>query len=407
MRESPSFSDAVILTLALAIGANSAVFSAIDAILLRPLPFPEADQTVKLSQSDGTRPAPQPPSRPFGWKTGIVMPHEFQASRASIRRIRKDRELLPEKVTEALVSPRFLQVWGVAPVTRPRFHHPAEEHFGGPRAVLISDRFGGAGSSLIRPQSAEDLRLEGIRTPIVGVMPASFHFPDPDVDLWSAESAGRARCANPRVDMVHGLRRLKPGVTASSGARKFRQRPGSTGPRFPKTDADLAVRLQPLKETTVGGVRRSLWVLFGSVSLLLLIACTNIASLLLARTTQREREISVRFSLGASRASVIAQLLTECLVLALSGCALGLLIAGLGSKALRVLAQALPRAQEISLDWRIGLYTLAWTVLATLLCGLFPAIRGSRRISLAILRTPAAPRFPPIIHYSGCSSGYR
>jgi putative ABC transport system permease protein len=137
---------------------------------------------------------------------------------------------------------------------------------------------------------------------------------------------------------------------------------------------------------------------FGSVSLLLLIACTNIAGLLLARTAEREREISVRFSLGASRASVVAQLLTECFVLALAGSALGLFVAATASKAFGTLAKSLPRVEEITLDWRIVLYTLACAVGATLLCGLFPAIRGTRRSIAAELshasRTQVSTRNP-------------
>lgn len=150
------------------------------------------------------------------------------------------------------------------------------------------------------------------------------------------------------------------------------------GRQFPKTDARLTVAIQPLKETTIGSARRSLWVLFGSVSLLLLIACTNIAALLLARTTERKREISVRFSLGASRPAVVAQLLAECFVLAFAGSALGLFAAAAGAKTLRTVASSLPRAEEISLDWRIVLYTFGCALLATFLCGLIPAIRGTR-----------------------------
>jgi len=151
------------------------------------------------------------------------------------------------------------------------------------------------------------------------------------------------------------------------------------GRQFPKTDARIGVSVKPLKEATVGGVRQSLWILFGSVSLLLLIACTNIAALLLSRAAERQHEISVRFSLGASRASVAAQLLTEVLLLALAGAALGLAIAGEASRVFRALAKDLPRVEEIRLDWSIVFYSLACAIAATLLCGIFPAIRATRR----------------------------
>jgi putative ABC transport system permease protein len=154
-------------------------------------------------------------------------------------------------------------------------------------------------------------------------MPAFFRFPDREVDIWqpSPPDAPFAQSRESTWFIVIG--RLKPGVTATLARASLTNVQAQLGREFPKTDADLIVDVQPLKENTVGGVRRSLWVLFGSVSLLLLIACSNIASLLLARTTERRRQISVRFSLGASRASVVAQLLTECLVLALSGSAIG------------------------------------------------------------------------------------
>lgn len=150
------------------------------------------------------------------------------------------------------------------------------------------------------------------------------------------------------------------------------------GSQYPKTDAKLKVIVQSLKEVTVGGVHRSLWILFGSVSVLLLIACTNIAALLLSRATQRQHEISVRFSLGATRSSVVVQLMTECFVLAIAGSLLGLVVASSVSSVFRALAADLPRINEISLDWSIALYSLACAVATTFLCGLYPALRGTQ-----------------------------
>jgi predicted permease len=151
------------------------------------------------------------------------------------------------------------------------------------------------------------------------------------------------------------------------------------GEQFPKTDHDLIVQTTPLKETVVGGVRDSMWLLYGSVSLLLLIACSNIAALLLARTADREHEISVRFSLGASRSAIVTQLLSEVLGLATAGSLLGLLVATAAARAFHLLSHQLPRAEEITLNWRIVAYSLACGVATTTLCGLVPAIRGTRR----------------------------
>jgi len=173
--------------------------------------------------------------------------------------------------------------------------------------------------------------------------------------------------------------RLKPGATVPQAQANLETVQAQLGKQYPKTDGPLAVKVAPLKETIVGGVRGSLWILFGSVTLLLLIACTNIAALLLARATQRRHEIAIRFALGASRRTVAAQLLSEAFVLALAGAVLGLLVAGGASRVFRALAGNLPRLDEIGLDWRLVLYSLACAVVATLLCALVPALRATRR----------------------------
>src|SRR5207302_216900 len=181
---------------------------------------------------------------------------------------------------------------------------------------------------------------------------------------------------------------LKPGVTVDQARANLETVQAQLGKQYPQTDADLTAGVVPLKETTIGGVRGSLWMLFGAVSLLLLIACTNIVALLLARGAQRQHEISVRLSLGATRFMVVCQLLTESFVLALTGALIGLFVAGEASDVFRGLANELPRVEEIHLDARILLYTLACSVLATLLCGLFPAIRGARgHLSGALAQT--------------------
>ena len=176
-----------------------------------------------------------------------------------------------------------------------------------------------------------------------------------------------------------GIGRLKPGITIARGRSDLNAVQARLGQQFPQTDKDLSVEIQPLKETIVAGSSRSLWILFGSVTLLLLIACTNIAALLLSRTTERAHEISIRYSLGAARGSIIAQLLIEAFVLAIAGSALGLTIAAAGVRVFHPLAKALPRTEEITLDWRLALYTLCSAVMATLVCGLVPALIASRR----------------------------
>jgi len=379
MRRDPGFTLVVVLTLALGIGANSAVFSAIDAILLRPLPFPNGDQLMRISQYNPKVKSPQSFVAPVRLENWNRMNSTFQAiSGYYLEDVSETSGALPEKLTQALVAPRFLQVWGVAPALGRDFA-PEEEHFGGPDAAIISDRFWRQRFHGDPNALGKKLRFGKWSYSIVGIMPASFDFPARDVDFWSVSAPDAPFAQSRDSTWFTVIGRLKRGVTLAQARANLATVQTQLGKQYPKPDADLAVDVQPLKETTVGGVRGSLWILFGSVSLLLLIACTNIVALLLARASQREHEISVRFSLGASRAAIMGQLLTEVFVLAVTGAVLGLLIAGAASKVFRTLAANLPRVEEIHLDARIVLYSLACSVAATLVCGLIPAVRGARR----------------------------
>ena len=379
LRKSPSFSATIVLTLALGIGANSAVFSAVDAILLRPLPFPEGDQLMFLSQYNLKVKSPQTQLSTLRLEDWNRMNSTFEAIAGYYTADSSETSgVLPERATEAFVTPRFLQVLGVSPALGRDFS-PEEQHFGGPAAVLISDRFWRRRFAADPSALGKKLRIDGYSQSIVGIMPASFAFPSRDVDLWSSVPTDAPFAQDRGSTWYTTIGRLKPGVTLVQARANLATVQAQLGKQYPKTDAELAVAIEPLKETRVGGVRGSLWMLFGSVSLLLLIACTNIVTLLLARSTQRQHEISVRFSLGAPRSTLVAQLLTETFVLALAGALVGLIVAGGASRVFRTLAGSLPRVEEIHLDRRIVAYSLLCSVVATLLCGLLPAIRGTRR----------------------------
>jgi len=378
IRKSPTFSVTVILTLALAIGANSAVFSAIDAVLLKPLPFPDADQLMRIDQYNPKTSSPLHLVAPVRLEDWNRLNSTFQALTGYYwENVSESTGALPERVTRAWVSPRFFQVWAVAPALGREFT-PDEETLNGPAAVLISDRFWrrrfNADSNIV----GRNLRLDGHLTPIVGVMPPSFLFPNGEADLWCPIPAGLSYGPPRENNWFVVIGRLKPGVTVAQARANLAAVQAQLGRQFPKTDAELAVGIEPLKETTIGDSRRSLWLLFGSVTLLLFIACTNIVALLLSRSAQRQHEISVRFSLGAPRGALIAQLLTETFLLALIGSGLGLFLAAAASDVFRSLAAQLPRVEEIHLDARIVLYSLACSVVVTLLCGLIPAVRGTR-----------------------------
>lgn len=379
IRKSPSFSLTVMLTLALGIGANSAVFSAIDAILLRPLPFPDGDRLMLLRQYNLKQKSPNTLAAPLRVEDWNRMSSTFQA--VSGYYAEDDSETsgaLPEKLSQAFVAPRFLEVLGVSPLLGRDFK-PEEERFGGASVALISyrlwqRRFGGNPDAL-----GKTLRFDKFSLLIVGVMPGSFAFPDHSVDVWVPVPLDAPYSQSRDSTWFTVISRLKPGVGIEKARADISHVQAQLGKQFPETDGNLEVTVLPLKDNIVDGSRRSLWVLFGSVTLLLLIACTNIAALLLARMTDREHEISVRFSLGASRRAVIVQLLTEVFLLAFAGALAGLWLATEAAKLFRRFTPDLPRVQEIALDWRIVCYCLACALAVTFACGLLPAVRGTRR----------------------------
>src|SRR2546426_1116762 len=346
LRKKPGFTIVAILTLTLGIGANSAVFSAINAVLLRPLPFPNGDRLMILDQyktkvkNSGNSVAPL---RLADWNR---LNGTFEALTGYYTEdVSESSGTLPEKITRAWVAPRFFQVWGVPPGFGRSFA-PDEERFGGPNATVISDRFWRRRFGSDPDVIGKSLRIAGYTYSIVGIMPASFLFPDHDVDIWCPSPPDAPVAQSRESTWFTVIGRLKPGVTPGKAQADLATVQEQLGKEYPKTDADLAVRIRRLKEVTVGVSGRSLWLLFASVSVLLLIACTNIAALLLARTADREQEISIRLSLGASPTSIVRRLLTEVFLLALAGSVLGLVLAGAASDVLRLLAKNLPRVEE-------------------------------------------------------------
>jgi putative ABC transport system permease protein len=398
LRKSPAFSLAVILTLALAIGANTAVFSAIDAVVLRALPFPNGDQLAVLYQHDiQARNANRfvAPQRLEDW-------NRLNSTFQSISGYYTDdlSELsasLPEKVTEVLVAPRFFQVLGVSPILGRPFT-PQEEHWGGPSAALISYRFWQRRFHGDPSAIGEKLHVGGYTYPIVGIMPASFQFPNRDADLYTPSTPDAPFAQRRDSTWFTVIGRLKPGVSIHRANADLIAVQSRLGRQYARPDSELTVQIIPMKDVVVGGVRSSLWLVYGSVTLLLLIACSNIAALLLARTAEREHEIAVRYSLGASRSAIVLQLLTEVFALAFLGSLAGLLVAAAAAHGFHLLAKTLPRAEEIVLNGRVMLYSLSAALVTTFLCGLFPALRGTRRVLARALasgsRTQVSARNP-------------
>jgi hypothetical protein len=295
----PGFALTVVATLALGIGANTAVFSALDAVLLRPLPFPQADRLVRLTQKQAESSETSiAPVRLQDWNR---LSSTFRViSGYFVEDVSETSGDLPERVRRAFVTPRILEAFGVSPAQGRGFRD--EEHrFGGPRAALISDRYWRARLGSSPDVLSRSVRIGGAAVPIVGVMPASFRFPDREVDLWFPSPVD-AKYAQSRHSTWYQRRRAAaPGRDAGAGARGPRRRAGAARRAVPRPRPQDRRRALAAQEQAVGGVGHSLWLLFGAVSVLLLIACTNIVALFLARGASRRQEIALRLSLGASR----------------------------------------------------------------------------------------------------------
>lgn len=398
LRKSPSFSLIIIFTLALGIGANSAVFSAIEAVVLRPLPYPGGDQLVALAQYDTAGHAANHLVAPIRLEDWNRMNSAFTAiSGYYLDDISETSGPLAEKITEAMIAPRFFDVMGVWP-SLGRAFTPNEMHYGGSRAVILSHRYWLSRFHGDPAAVGSKIRIEDVDYPVVGIMPASFQFPNANVDVWQPSAMDAPFEGNRNLTWFYVVGRMKPGVSLHKAAADMATVQAQLGKQFPHPDSQLGINSESLKRVTVGATPDSLWVLYAAVSLLLLIACSNIAALLLARTADREHEVSVRYSLGASRRSIVLQLLTEVFVLALLGSIAGLALAAVAVHGFQLLSKTLPRAGEITLNWQIVLYTLLAAVLTTFLCGLLPALRGTRKglaQSLALTsRTQVSTRNP-------------
>ena len=372
----PGFALTIILTLALGTGANTAVFSAINTVLLRPLPFPDADRLVQITQTQQrSSESSIAPVRLEDWNQQNSTVEAISGYYAED--VSDTSGDIPTRVRRASVAPRFFDVWGTAPAMGRGFS--LADHLEGAAAVVvIGDRYWRSRLNADPKVLGKEVRIGGLAFSIVGVMPASFRFPDRNVDLWFPSTHDRFFSNRRAVRYNTGIGRLKPGVTLDQARADLDVVQAQLARQYPDTDREIGVRILPLKEAIVANTGESLWLLFGAVSVLLLISCINIAALMLSRAAHREREIAVRLSIGASRSSVAAQVLIEAAVLAFAGTLLGLLIGAAGSAGFRRLAPEMPRVDEIALDARILLYTLASMGIVTFLCGVFPAIRSTR-----------------------------
>ena len=377
LARTPAFTATVLLTLALAIGANGAVFSALDAVLFKPLPFPNGDRLMRLTQATGDGPpGGTAPVRVEDWNR---LSSTFEAiSSFYVEDVSDTTAATPEIVRRATVGPRFNEVWGVAPAIGRALTE--EDHHGPPTTVLVSDRYWRSRLGADPSALGKQLKVGPSTVQVIGVMPASFLFPDRGTDVWIPAPLDAPYMQSRGYAWYPAVGRLKPGATPDEARANLAVVQAQLAVQYPDTDANLHVYVEPYKDGIVASARGSLWLLFGAASLLLLIACTNIATLLLTRGAERRREVSVRLSLGAGALRIARQWLTETALLAVVGVGGGLLLAWAATRALRTLSANVPRLDEIALDGRLVLYTIVAVAVVTIFCGTLPALRSARGV---------------------------
>ena len=380
----PGFTCVAVLTLALGIGANTAIFSIVDAVLLRPLPFRDPEWLTMLWSSD-LRQSQSRSSVSYpnfeDWRTQSTSFERLAAFRGRTFTLSGRGE--PVRVNGAVVSADLFDLLGIAPSLGRAFR--AEEDEAGALVAILSH---GLWQRLFDsdPQVVgRHITLNTLDLTIVGVMPAGFQFPiaAASAELWTTiayDSIGRAPMTAERgLTYLHVIGRLQPGTNVAQAQAEMDVIARRLEQKYPDKNAHQGVRLVPAREQIVGDVRLPLLLLLGAVACVLLIACANVANLLLARATARGREIAIRSALGASRGRVVRQLLTESILLAGAGGACGWLLALYGVDLLLSLSpENIPRAQDIHLDGRVFGFTLLVSLLTGVIFGLAPALQARR-----------------------------
>ena len=372
----PGYSLTVIPMLVLGIGATTALFSVLETLLLRPLPYPHADRLVSLLEASPSRSKKESliaPSRLEDWNR---MNRTFESIAGSYwENVTDTSGSEPERLASRRVSPRFFEVFGALPRIGRTFSKP-EEMYGGPGAAVISyglwtRRYGQDTHTV-----GKTLVLGGRGYAIVGVMPKEFAAPNIDAWLPAQFAPGSFRLRENRF--MSGIARMKPGVTIEQAQEDLARVGRELGEQFPQTDKDWSAIAGDLKESRVGEYRRALVFLFGAVGLLLSIVVANIAGLTLAQLHQREREMTIRNSVGASRGQVIATVMREVLLIAAVG---AVCAAALAASILRVVPKysaELPRMTELEFDWRALAFAAAASLFAAMIFGMVPAIQATR-----------------------------
>jgi putative ABC transport system permease protein len=376
LAQNRSFTAIAVVTLALGIGATTVIFSVVNAVLLRPLPFPDSERLMKIED------------RHSGWANTEFTYANFADLAKNTRTLEKlaayrpwlftlSQDAEPENVDGYLVSAEFFNVLGT-PALLGRTFLPEEDRAGNGNVVVLSyglwkRRFGADPQVL-----GKTTKVNGTPSRIVGVMPADFRFPE-DAGLWMPLALENWLLTNRRAHLYIIIARLKSGVSLEQARTETRALAAAIDAQNKGEDPDWTAYPAPFQERLVASVRLPILLLFGAVGFVLLIACANVANLLLVRAAGRTKEIGVRAALGASRSRILRQLLTESLLLAVAGAGFGVLLSVYGLRAILALSPGdIPRLQSAAMDWRVLGFTLLVTASAGVLFGLAPAFQAFR-----------------------------
>jgi putative ABC transport system permease protein len=388
LRKSPGFTLIAVLTLALGIGANTAIFSVIYAVLLQPLPYPKGDRIVILTETDSNQPQISVAYPDYvDWKRDNTVFENIAASRRESFNLSGLPGRAPEQVPGGLVTGNFFKVIGLQ-AQLGRVLTEEEDRVGGPAVCVISDKLWLRAFARDPGVLGKTVDFGNQPYTIVGVMPPQMFSPR-TAEVWfpltrrTDDALWQSRDNHPGL---FGWARLKEGVTVEKALAEMKEIQARLANQYPKSNTGVSVTVSPLLENQVGDYRASLNLLLGAVGLVLLIACANLANLLAARGAARAQEFAVRSAVGASRWQIIRQLLIESLVLAVAGGLLGLGLAAWGRDVLVALSPpGVPRFQNLSLNGWVLVFSLALSFVTSVLFGLWPAWHTSRAdIQLAL-----------------------